>query len=148
MVGLLLDALGKANGMRILEIGTGCGYQAAVLAEAGWNVWSVEIRPELAQAARARLDSLGYGRIRTRLSNGAFGWPEESPFDVILLTAAPEAIPSVLLNQLAPSGSLVAPVGPEGEIQTLFRVTRGKSGDWVSEDLGGCRFVPMAGLGK
>lgn len=145
MVGWLIDAAGADAGMRILEIGTGCGYQAAVLAETGAEVWSVEIRLELAAEARTRLDFLGYQRVQTKAGNGWHGWPEAGPFDAIILTAAPEFIAENLVGQLAEGGVLVAPVGAVNEIQELIRVVKGPDGSKIEEKLGGCRFVPMIG---
>lgn len=144
MVGWLCDAVGTAPGRRILEIGTGCGYQAAVLAAMGAEVWSVEIRSALAARARNVLDLLGYPRIRTRVGDGAVGWPEAAPFDGIIMTAAPRSIPPMLLPQLRPGGFLVAPVGPPEGIQDLIRLRRIPGGQALTEVLGQCRFVPMA----
>ncbi len=143
MVAWLADAVGAGPGRRILEIGTGCGYQAAVLAETGAEVWSVEIRAELARRARETLDALGYGSVRTRIGDGAEGWSEAAPFDGIVLTAAPREVPGALLAQVAEGGVLVAPVGAQGRAQELLRYSRGASEAWRVERLGGVRFVPL-----
>ena len=143
MVGWLADAVGAAAGKRILEIGTGCGYQAAILSAMGASVWSIEVRPALAARARSTLDRLLVPRITTRLGDGGAGWPEQGPFDGIVLTAAPEVVPAALFDQLAVGGVLVAPVGNQDETQELKRWTRGRDGRLTSEVLGHCRFVPM-----
>jgi protein-L-isoaspartate(D-aspartate) O-methyltransferase len=147
MVGWLVDALQVRTGMRVLEIGTGCGYQSAVLAAAGAEVWSVEIRPRLSARARATLDSLGLSGIQLRIGDGAEGWPEAAPFDGIVLTAAPLEVPDRLFGQLAPHGVLVAPVGPVREVQSLIRYRRSSPNTPPApEHLGGCVFVPMIDL--
>lgn len=143
MVAWLVDAVGAAPGRRILEIGTGCGYQAAVMAAAGADVWSIEIRPQLARRARSTLDGVGYHVVRTRTGDGAEGWPEEAPFDGIVLTAAPEEVPPALFEQLGPRGVLVAPLGPVEHVQRLVRHERDERGEWHATDLGAVRFVPL-----
>lgn len=143
MVGWLVDAVRAGPGRRILEIGTGCGYQAAVLAAAGAKVWSIEIRRPLAEAARARLDALGLRDVATRVGDGAKGWPEAAPFDGIVLTAAPSSAPTGLLDQVAVGGCLVAPIGRQSDAQDLLRQTRVGADEWTVESLGGCRFVPL-----
>lgn len=143
MVGWLADAVGAAAGKRILEIGTGCGYQAAIMSAMGASVWSIEVRPALAARARATLDRLGVPRITTRVGDGGAGWPEQGPFDGIVLTAAPEVVPAALFDQLAVGGVLVAPVGNQDQTQELKRWTRLPNGGFTSEVLGLCRFVPM-----
>lgn len=127
---------------RVLEIGTGSGYQAAVLAQLAAQVYTIEIIPELGQRATKTLRKLGYRNVHVRLGDGYAGWPEEAPFDAILLTAAPPEIPRPLLAQLAVGGTLVAPVG-DG-IQELQIITRTPQG--FSRRYGGpVRFVPMTG---
>lgn len=96
---------------RVLEIGTGSGYQAAILAELAGDVFSIEVVPELARSSKERLQRLGYRNVHVREGDGYDGWPEEAPFDRIMLTAAPEQLPQTLIDQLAPAGRLVAPVG-------------------------------------
>lgn len=130
------------RGERVLEIGTGSGYQAAVLAEMGAEVWSIEIVGELARTARERLARLGYEQVRVRHGDGYQGWREHAPFDAIVLTAAPPRIPEPLKAQLAVGGKLVAPVG-EG-VQELVVLTRTERG-FRTERFDAVRFVPMTG---
>lgn len=143
IVALMSEALGVRPGDRVLEIGTGSGYQAAVLAEMGAEVYTVEIIPELAEQATVRLRSLGYGDVATLNADGYFGWEEHAPFDVIIVTAAPDHLPQPLVPQLAPGGRLVIPIGPIGAIQTLWRFTADPSGDLLAEGLGAVTFVPF-----
>ena len=128
---------------RVLEIGTGSGYQCAVLAQLVEKVYTVERIEELLRNARRRFRKLGMNNIRSRHADGRLGWPEEAPFDAIILTAAGVELDSTLLDQLAPDGCLVAPVGPAGR-QTLLRV-RSVEGEWVRESLGAVSFVPLLG---
>ena len=143
IVAYMSDALGATKGHRVLEIGTGSGYQAAVLAEMGCEVWSIEIVPELAARAQKTLTDLGYGNIHARHGDGYLGWPEEAPFDRVILTAAPPVLPKALVDQLAPGGILVAPVGGFLE-QTMTIVRRTETGV-VTEETIPVRFVPMVG---
>jgi protein-L-isoaspartate(D-aspartate) O-methyltransferase len=128
---------------RVLEIGTGSGYQCAVLAELVEEVFTVERIDELLRNARRRLRKLTIENVRSRHADGRLGWPEEAPFDAIILTAAGTQLEDSLLGQLAPDGCLVAPVGPPGR-QTLLRVRAGDNG-WVRESLGAVSFVPLLG---
>ncbi len=128
---------------RVLEIGTGSGYQAAVLAACGAEVWTIEIVPALATRAAQTLARLGYERVHVRSGDGSHGWPEHAPFDAILVTAAPEELPRALREQLAPGGRLVAPVGA-GDEQTLQVHERTPDGFRV-ERVAAVRFVPMTG---
>lgn len=128
---------------RVLEVGTGSGYQAAVLAELVPEVFTVERIDELLRQARRRFRKLGLSNIRSRHEDGRLGWAEEAPFDAIMLTAAGTHLEPALLDQLAPGGWLVAPVGPPGA-QELLRVREGRDG-WVSEHLGQVSFVPLLG---
>jgi protein-L-isoaspartate(D-aspartate) O-methyltransferase len=144
VVGLMSEALRLEGGERVLEIGTGSGYQAAVLARLAREVWTIEIDPELATTAAHRLASLGLTTIHVRAGDGFFGWAEVAPFDAILLTAATPEIPGPLVNQLADGGRLVAPMEQAGGEQTLERLVR--RGDRVErETLGAVVFVPMTG---
>jgi len=128
---------------RVLEIGTGSGYQGAVLAQLVEKVYTVERIEELLRNARRRFRKLGIANIRSRHADGRLGWPEEAPFDAIILTAAGAELDAALLEQLAPDGCLVAPVGPAGR-QTLLRV-RAIDDEWVRESLGSVSFVPLLG---
>ena len=128
---------------RVLEVGTGSGYQAAVLAQLVDQVYSVERIEKLLRQARRRFLHAGYANIKVRHADGRLGWPEEAPFDAIVVTAAGDRIDDALLAQLAPAGVLVAPVGPPGA-QRLVRVTRGEAGD-VREELESVAFVPLLG---
>jgi len=135
----LLDLHGTE---KVLEIGTGSGYQAAVLARLARAVYSVELVRELGEVAEARLRRLGIENVRVRVGDGYAGWPEEAPFERIVLTSAPPALPGELLAQLADGGRLVAPIGPEDATQKLV-VVRKSGGKWVQEAVGDVRFVPM-----
>jgi protein-L-isoaspartate(D-aspartate) O-methyltransferase len=128
---------------RVLEIGTGSGYQCAVLAQLVEKVYTVERIDELLRNARRMFRKLNMTNIRSRHADGRLGWPEEAPFDGIILTAAGVTLDDALLDQLAPDGTLVAPVGPAGR-QTLLRV-RAVEGVWVRESLGAVSFVPLLG---
>ena len=140
----LMSSLARITpGQRVLEIGTGSGYQAAVLAELGAEVWSIELLPELGARAEATLRSLGYDRINLRVGDGYLGWPEAAPFDRIVVTAAPPEIPQALLDQLGPGGRLIAPVGPDSASQRLLVAARTAGGEIEIQDHGGVAFVPM-----
>ncbi len=128
---------------RVLEIGTGSGYQAAILSMLAKTVFSMEIIPELAERADATLKRLGYDNVMVKRGNGYAGWPEEAPFDVILVTAAPEEIPQTLVDQLAPSGRMVMPVGPEWSDQTLVLVSKDAKGKVHYRNVTQVSFVPM-----
>ena len=142
VVALMSELLDVKPGEKVLEVGTGSGYQAAVLAEMGAEVYSVEIIPVLAQRARELLDSLGYGDVRTRLGDGYYGWGEEAPFDGIIVTAAPDHVPSDLVAELKPGGKMVIPVGPPGSVQSLWLVEQ-REGQWVFLNQGPVRFVTL-----
>ncbi len=143
MVALMTEALLLNGKEKVLEIGTGSGYQTAILAELSEKVFSIErIRP-LALRARKLLYELGYFNVEIKIFDGTFGWMEESPFDAIIVTAGSPDIPQPLIDQLAMGGRLVIPVG-DAFVQDLFRVTRTEEGV-RKEDLGGCRFVKLIG---
>jgi protein-L-isoaspartate(D-aspartate) O-methyltransferase len=129
-------------GDRALEVGTGSGYQAAVLAEIVDSVYTIEIVPELARMATDRLARMGYDNVRVHTGDGYRGWPEHAPFDIIIVTAAPNRIPAPLLDQLAEGGRMVIPVGPEGETQQLTLVTK-TDGEITRERITPVRFVPF-----
>lgn len=140
----LMSSLARiAPGQRVLEIGTGSGYQAAVLAELEAEVWSIELLPGLAARAETTLRGLGYDAINLRVGDGYLGWPEAAPFDRIVVTAAPPEIPQALLDQLATGGRLVAPVGPDPWSQRLVVAIRDEDGEIEVQDHGGVAFVPM-----
>jgi len=144
MVAHMTEALGVTPGERILEVGTGSGYQAAVLAELGAEVVTLERIPVLARRAAERLAVLGYGgRVRVLEADGTLGWAEAAPYDAVLVTAGGPCLPRPLLEQLAPGGRLVLPMGEE-ELQTLVRIRRGPHG-LAEEYLGECRFVKLLG---
>lgn len=142
VVAAMTESLELKGGERVLEIGTGSGYQAAVLAEIVGEVDTIEIVPALARRARADLARLGYRNVNVREADGYRGWPEKAPFDGIVLTAAPPQVPPPLLAQLKVGGRLVAPVGTD--VQELVRITRTESG-YREERLFPVRFVPMTG---
>lgn len=142
IVAAMTEALRIRPGERVLEIGTGSGYQTAVLAELGAAVFTVEILPVLAEKARVTLGLLGYDAIRFRTGDGSEGWPSEAPFDAICVTAAPERIPDVLLEQLAEGGRMIAPVGLTR--QDLVFLER-REGTIRRETLMPVRFVRMTG---
>ena len=131
-------------GDRVLEIGTGSGYQAAVLAAVGAEVYTVEIVERLGQAARERLERLGYDRVHVRVGDGSHGWPQAAPFNAIVVTAAPETVPPKLVEQLAADGRMVVPVGPAGR-QVLAVVERDGDGKPRRRDVLSVRFVPFTG---
>jgi protein-L-isoaspartate(D-aspartate) O-methyltransferase len=142
IVAVMTELLNLRPEHRVLEIGTGSGYQAAILGEIAAEVYTIEIIPSLGHRADSLLDSLGYKNITVRIGDGYVGWEEVAPFDAVILTAAPPEIPQPLLDQLAEGGRLVAPVGED--YQTLQLV--GKiNGELKYEDVGAVRFVPMTG---
>ncbi len=143
IVAYMTDVLAPRPGMKVLEVGTGSAYQAAVLAEAGVEVLSIEIVGALASSARARLERLGYERVRVRHADGFFGWPEEAPFDAIIVTAAAGFIPPPLVEQLKPGGRMVIPVGSVYGTQTLILVEETREGDIRTRSLLPVRFVPL-----
>jgi protein-L-isoaspartate(D-aspartate) O-methyltransferase len=143
IVALMSQELDADAGDRVLEIGTGSGYQAAVLAALGVEVYTMEIIAPLAASAAERLERLGYQEVRVRNADGYFGWPEAAPFDAIIVTAAPDHVPQPLLAQLKVGGVMVIPVGPVGGYQELWRITRTGEEDFESVSLGGVRFVPL-----
>ncbi len=145
IVAMMTELLEIDRGDRVLEVGTGSGYQAAILAELAGEVFTIEIVPELGDAARRVLDALGYENIRYRIGDGFHGWPEEKPFDAIIVTAAPEEVPPPLLEQLRVGGRLVIPVGDLHQELVLMRRTGEGPEDFVSDPVERVRFVPMTG---
>ncbi|MFH1185918.1 MAG: protein-L-isoaspartate(D-aspartate) O-methyltransferase [Chloroflexota bacterium] len=147
IVGWMTDLLELQPGEKVLEIGTGSGYQAAVLAELGFlDVYSIEIVPELTASATARLRSLGYDEVHIRGGDGYYGWPEASPFDAIIVTAAPDHLPAPLAGQLADGDRLVIPIGPAGFYQSLWQFVK-EDGELKAYNMGGVSFVPFIGPG-
>ena len=147
VVALMSEALAIESGDRVLEIGTGSGYQAAVLAEMGARVFSVEIIPTLADWAATNLRNAGYCDVELRTADGFFGWEEHAPYDAIIVTAAAGRIPLPLIPQLRIGGRLVVPVGSSAWDQTLWVVERTEEGE-TSTNLGPVRFVPLTGDGQ
>ncbi len=145
IVALMSDLLNPEPGQTALEIGTGSGYQAAVLAEIGAKVYTIEIVPPLAEAAAARLARLGYGAAEARLGDGYYGWPAHAPFDGIVVTAAASHVPPPLVEQLRPGGRMVIPVGGPFSVQQLVLITKNADGTVRTEQLLPVRFVPLTG---
>ncbi len=143
IVAAMVALLGLAGSENVLEIGTGCGYQAAVVSLLAREVHSVEILPDLAQSAADRLQRLGYANVHVRSGDGTLGWPASSPFDAILIAAAAPSVPEPLLQQLAEGGRLIAPVGEEDK-QELQLITK-REGKFLVKQGGPCRFVPLMG---
>ncbi len=146
IVAFMTEALRLSGGERVLEIGTGSGYQTAILALLCREVFSVEIVPELAaRAEEVLLGPLAFENVHLRVGDGRLGWPEAAPFDRIIVTAAPAAIPDPLRDQLAPGGRLIIPVGSDPEFQVLKVLERGDDGVSREIDLLPVRFVPLTG---
>ena len=143
IVALMTEALELEPGDRVLEIGTGSGYQAAVLSELGMEVYSIEIIGPLADSAASVLEQLDYTNLELRHADGYFGWEQAAPFDAIIVTAAPDHVPQPLLAQLEAGGVMVIPVGPVGGFQELWTVRRVAVEEYESTSLGGVRFVPL-----
>jgi protein-L-isoaspartate(D-aspartate) O-methyltransferase len=144
LANLSRDQRGLSKGKKALEIGTGSGYQAAVLAEIIDSVYTIEIVKELGESARERLTRLGYQKVNTKIGDGYFGWEEHAPFDAIIVTAAAEHIPPPLINQLKEGGRMVIPVGHPYFTQNLVLVEK-KDGKVTSRDIIPVRFVPLTG---
>jgi protein-L-isoaspartate(D-aspartate) O-methyltransferase len=144
IVALMTELLELEKDDKVLEIGTGSGYQAAILAQITDQVISLEIIPELASAARERLHRLGYESVEVHNADGYYGWEEGGPYDAIIVTAAPDHVPQPLLDQLKEGGRMVIPVGPVGLFQTLWLVTK-EGGEYQFHNKGGVTFVPLTG---
>jgi protein-L-isoaspartate(D-aspartate) O-methyltransferase len=144
IVALMTEVLQLEKGDRVLEIGTGSGYQAAILAELDTEVYTMEIIPELSTKADQRLERLGYQNIQVRFADGYYGWEEESPFDAIIVTAAPDHLPMPLIQQLSEGGRMVIPIGPIGAVQSLWYFEM-REGDLHAKNLGAVQFVPLTG---
>ena len=145
IVALMIQALELRGDEKVLELGTGSGYEAAILAELAQKVVTVECIPELAKSARQVLDNLGYSNIEVHVSGRTLGWPEEAPYDAIIVSAGAPTVPEVLLEQLDWNGRLIIPVGSRWQ-QELVRVTKLRKKNHI-ENLGGCYFVPLVGEG-
>jgi protein-L-isoaspartate(D-aspartate) O-methyltransferase len=143
IVALSTDLLGVDRNSVVLEVGTGSGYQAAVLAEVVSRVYSIELIEPLGRTAQKRLAELGYGNIEVRIGDGYAGWPERAPFDGILVTAAAPRVPQALVDQLKPGGRMVIPVGGEGEMQYLKLLTKRADGGVDEKRVLPVRFVPL-----
>ncbi len=145
IVAIMTDLLDIEPGHRILEIGTGSGYQAAVVAELNTRVWSIEIIQALGLQAQIRLQRLGYDNIEVRIGDGYYGWPEHAQFDAIIVTAAASHIPPPLLQQLKPGGKMIIPVGSAFSTQQLILITRGDNDKFITRQILPVRFVPLTG---
>jgi protein-L-isoaspartate(D-aspartate) O-methyltransferase len=143
IVALMSQLLNLGSGARVLEVGTGSGYQAAVLARMGMQVYSIEIIRPLAETAASRLQAQGCDKVRVKIGDGYFGWPEQAPFDAIVVTAASDHIPPPLLAQLKKGGRMVIPVGGQLSVQHLVLVTKDADGGLSSRQLLPVRFVPL-----
>jgi protein-L-isoaspartate(D-aspartate) O-methyltransferase len=145
IVAIMTDLLMPKPGDRVLEVGTGSGYQAAVLSKLVADVYTIEIIPALAKEAAARLKSLGYANVRTKTGDGYYGWSEAAPFDGIIVTAAASQIPPPLVKQLKPGGRMIIPVGSPFYTQQLVLVTKDAKGKITMKQLLPVRFVPLTG---
>jgi len=144
MVAIMTEALKLGGGEKVLEIGTGSGYQAAVLAELGAKVFTIERMPQLATQARAKLEQSGYGNVAVISGDGTLGWPEFAPYDRIIITAGAPTIPENLLGQLNDGGIMVVPVG--GKNHQTLKIIQRKGDKASSADSVGCVFVPLIGI--
>lgn len=145
MVAFMIEALQLEGNERVLEVGTGSGYAAAVLSRCAAQVYTVERIAVLAQSARSRLEELGYANVTVHLGDGTLGWREQAPFEGIVVTAGAPEVPGALLQQLALGGRLVIPVGATQHLQNLVRVARVGEDEYRREALGPVRFVPLIG---
>lgn len=148
IVALMTELLDLQADARVLEVGTGSGYQAAVLAQVAGTVYSVEVLPELAASAAVALASQGYANVELRTSDGGLGWPEQAPFDAIIVTAAALDVPSALLDQLLPGGRMVIPIGPRHGDQELLLVTKDAAGNVIRRSILPVAFVPLTSGGR
>ncbi len=145
IVAQMTEALELQGSERVLEIGTGSGYQAAILAELCYRVYTVERMRPLMSRARKLIEQMGYRNVVFRLHDGTVGWSEQAPFDAIIVTAGGPDIPAPLIEQLQPGGRLIIPVGQTRMSQTLFKVVKDKNGRLTKTSLGACRFVDLVG---
>jgi len=145
IVALMIEAAGVRPGDRVLEVGSGSGYAAAVMSRIAASVVGIERQPELAGVARGRLKRLGYDNVDIVEGDGTRGWPDGAPYDAILAAASGSHVPQPLIDQLAPGGSLVMPIGNPGWVQKLVRIRKAEDGSLQQSDLGEVRFVPLIG---
>jgi protein-L-isoaspartate(D-aspartate) O-methyltransferase len=145
IVALMLEAAKMAPGDRVLEVGAGSGYTAAIMSRIVERVYAIERFASLAASAQQRYETLGYGNIELRVGDGAKGWPDAAPFDAILVSAGAPAIPLALKEQLIVGGRLIIPIGAKEHRQTLLRLTRTSADDFEREPLGIVSFVPLVG---
>ena len=145
IVALMTGLLGMTPGAKVLEVGTGSGYQAAVLAEFGARVFTIEIIEPLGRLARKRLTRLGFGNVEVRIGDGYYGWEEHAPFDAIIITAAASHVPPPLVRQLKPGGRMVIPVGQHFLVQFLTVVEKHPDGSVTMREILPVRFVPLTG---
>jgi protein-L-isoaspartate(D-aspartate) O-methyltransferase len=143
IVALMTQLVRASANARALEVGTGSGYQAAVLAELVEHVYTIELEPTLAASAQRILRELGYGNVTTRTGDGYAGWAEHAPFDIIVVTAAPDHVPASLLDQLKPGGRMIVPVGTMSMNQQLQLIEKDASGKLRTKDISAVRFVPL-----
>ncbi|WP_455376375.1 protein-L-isoaspartate(D-aspartate) O-methyltransferase [Kaarinaea lacus] len=148
IVALMTDLLEVDKDSVVLDIGTGSGYQAAVLANIVKQVYSMEVIPELLETAQQRFDKLGYKNIETKLGDGHQGWPEHAPYDGIIVSAAASEIPEALMEQLKPDANLVIPVGMHYGPQELMVVHKGQKGEIINHDILAVAFVPLVKIGS
>ena len=145
IVGLTIDAAGIKPGDKILEVGAGSGYAAAVIGQIAAQVIAIERHHELVELAHRRMRRLGYGNVRVVEGDGTLGWPEEAPYDAIVAAASGSHVPRSWIAQLKPGGRIVMPIGEPNSVQSLVKVTKDADGTLRHEDLGGVRFVPLIG---
>lgn len=145
IVAFMVESLALAGGEKVLEIGAGSGYAAAVLGEIAGRVFTIERIEELAEGARSVLERLGYHNVSVRHGDGTRGWPEEAPFDAIVVTAGGPEVPASLKRQMRVGGRIVIPVGEDACVQALLRITRVAEDEFEQEDLADVRFVPLVG---
>jgi protein-L-isoaspartate(D-aspartate) O-methyltransferase len=145
IVAAMIEGAEVKPGNRVLEVGTGSGYAAAILSRIAGQVYSIERHPSLLQSATERLAKLGYDNIELRVGDGTLGWGDAAPFDAILVAAGGPRVPEKLREQLAIGGRLVIPVGEEGKHQNLLKITREEEDKYEEEDLGPVMFVPLVG---
>jgi protein-L-isoaspartate(D-aspartate) O-methyltransferase len=145
IVALMIQAAAVRPGDRVLEVGAGSGYAAAVISRIAAKVVAIERQGELVRIARQRIERLGYDNVEIAEGDGTRGWPAEAPYDAILAAASGSHVPRALVEQLSPGGRIVMPVGDPGWVQKLVKVTKGPAGKLIEEDLGEVRFVPLIG---